>query len=103
MADKLPQIIEAPYSNPYDLELDISFYFFVIAPRFDIGRIEVEVHKRGGEIEAIIQGSRCQDIYNEIFRHKEWVTTFDHAAYLGKELKKAEIALALGMKDYYQE
>lgn len=97
------EIIQASHVDPYDLELDLSFYFFIISPRFDIGRIEVEVHRRGGEIEAIIQGNRCQDIWTEIFKHKEWVTDLSHAAYLGKELKKAEIAMALGLKECYQE
>lgn len=98
------EIIQAPYANPYDLELDKSFYYFIISPRFDIGRIEVEVHTQLDRVTvALVQGNRCQDIWTEIFRHKEWVEDLSHAAYLGKELKKAEIALALGIKDYYQE
>lgn len=97
------EIIQAQYVDPYELELDHSFYFVTISPRFDIGRIEVVIHRMDGEIEAIIQGNRCQDIWTEIFKNKEWITDLGHAAYLGKELKKAEIALALGMKDCYQE
>ena len=46
-------------------------------------------------------------MYHAIFKyaeeHKlEWFTRLDHAAYLGKELKKAELALALDEK-YNQE
>ncbi|MDP3728428.1 MAG: DUF4346 domain-containing protein [bacterium] len=53
------------------------------------------------------RGRRAQDIYSAIFKfdreHKlGWFQVVDHAAYLGKELKKAEICLALG-SDYYQE
>ena len=53
------------------------------------------------------RGRRSQDIYSAIFtydrEHKmNWFHVMDHAAYLGKELKKAEICLALG-SDYYQE
>ena len=53
------------------------------------------------------RGRRAQDIYSAIFsydREKKlgWFHVMDHAAYLGKELKKAEICLALG-SDYYQE
>ena len=51
------------------------------------------------------RGRRAQDIYTAIFVHSEklnWFNRLDHAAYLGKELKKAEICLALGC-DYYQE
>jgi len=53
------------------------------------------------------RGRRAQDIYHTIFKYAKeknlrWFTVLDHAAYLGKELKKAEIALVLG-HDYYQE
>ena len=53
------------------------------------------------------RGRRAQDIFMAIFKYAEdhklnWFTRLDHAAYLGKELKKAEICLALG-SDYYQE
>lgn len=53
------------------------------------------------------RGKRCQDIYNGIFEYsskhrKNWFKKLDHAAYLGKELKKAEMVLAAG-KDYVQE
>jgi|TARA_Y100000310_G_scaffold144893_3_gene144218 hypothetical protein len=53
------------------------------------------------------RGKRAQDLYHAIFEyakeHKlDWFTRLDHAAYLGKELKKAEFALALDEK-YTQE
>ncbi len=53
------------------------------------------------------RGRRAQDIYSAIFAYDRehtlgWFQVVDHAAYLGKELKKAEICLALG-SDYYQE
>ncbi len=53
------------------------------------------------------RGRRAQDIYIAIFNHSEekglrWFKRLDHAAYLGKELKKAEICMAIGC-DYYQE
>ena len=53
------------------------------------------------------RGRRAQDIYHAIFNYDKennlnWFNILDHAAYLGKELKKAEIALVLG-NDYYQE
>ncbi len=36
-------------------------------------------------------------------RNQKWFTVKQHIAYLGKELKKAEIALALGNTGYYQQ
>lgn len=44
---------------------------------------------------------KAQDLYLPII-NDGWVEEKEHAAYLGKELKKAEIALALG-NEYYQE
>lgn len=53
------------------------------------------------------RGRRSQDLYTAIFDYSDqhglrWFKRFDHAAYLGKELKKAEVCLAMGC-DYYQE
>ena len=53
------------------------------------------------------RGRRAQDLYTAIFdydanNNKSWFKRFDHAAYLGKELKKAEICLAVGI-EYIQE
>ena len=53
------------------------------------------------------RGKRVQDIYNGIFEYSEkhkknWFKKLDHAAYLGKELKKAEICKAMGT-EYVQE
>ena len=53
------------------------------------------------------RGKRAQDIYVSLFKYndekkKGWFNVLDHAAYLGKELKKAEIALSMGF-EYVQE
>ncbi len=53
------------------------------------------------------RGLRSQDIYTAIFDYSEkhrknWFKRLDHAAYLGRELKKAEICLAAGT-EYVQE
>ncbi len=53
------------------------------------------------------RGRRAQDLYTAIFEFSEkngknWFKRLDHAAYLGKELKKAEICLAMGI-EYMQE
>ena len=60
------------------------------------------------KIVGIFRGSKAQDVYEGIFRHEDkykltWFKNKGHAAYLGKELKKAEIALALGQNNYFQE
>ncbi len=52
-------------------------------------------------------GKTAIDLYNFIFQYDQdhrrgWFTRLDHAAYFGKELKKAEEALRTG-KAYHQE
>lgn len=53
------------------------------------------------------RGRIAQEIYHALLEYdqknnKGWITRFEHAAYLGKELKKAEIAMALNL-EYIQE
>ena len=50
---------------------------------------------------AIVIGENATDIYQTIIREK-MINELCHAAYLGKELEKAEIALKLG-HSYIQE
>ena len=59
------------------------------------------------EILKEFRGKRAQDLYGTIFKYEKkyglsWFTRKDHLAYLGKELKKAEIALDSGTS-YHQE
>lgn len=46
-------------------------------------------------------GRRAQDIYHEISR-RNLISLFEHASYLGKELKKAELALKYDV-EYVQD
>lgn len=89
------------------VDMDASGYWFLIKLNFDQGFIEVAVcHKKSEKTKNIIEiyyGRSCQDIYTKIFEVYSDGMSLDHAAYLGKELKKAEIALALGIRDQYQE
>lgn len=61
----------------------------------------VAVHFRKNEPDAMIVGKTAKEIYEEIIK-KELVTRMEHAAYLGSELEKAEIAMKLG-KNYVQD
>ena len=51
--------------------------------------------------DTIVKGTKAIDIYQTIIRNK-LITKLDHAAYLGKELQKAEIALKL-YRSYQQD
>ena len=99
------------------IEMDPSGYWFLIRVNFRYGHIEAAACHNDGphpehwldedettkKIKEIFIGQCAQDIYHHIFEKTTYVTSLTHAAYLGKELKKAEIALALGIKGHYQE
>lgn len=109
-------VVEMKECRPIDRDaelMDPSGFWFLIRPNFRHGIIEVAVCHRDfcnsmvdGPMKyakEICYGRSAQDIYHELLLGKPYVTLMTHAAYLGKELKKAEIALALGIKDHYQE
>ena len=102
------KVIECkPYDDYKDHKNDSGCYT-LIRVDFEKYEIEVAIANYKHEILAIFKGKRAQDIYNAIFKHEkennlQWFTEKQHMAYLGKELKKAEIALALGNTGYYQE
>ncbi len=93
---------------------DIKDFVFDKEGCYVLIRIYRETHDIGVAIcnqEHVIlkefRGRRAQDIFSAIFKYDrenntKWFNVMDHAAYLGKELKKAELALAIG-NEYYQE
>lgn len=100
------ETVEAPEADYYDVTLDPGGYYFILKILWDLGKIAVIAYKETGpvtpaDILKIFIGKRPCDLYIAIC--EEYGITSVHAAYLGKELKKAELALALGMKDYFQE
>lgn len=110
------EMTACPVINRDEIELDPSGWWFLIKPNFRYGYIEVAAcHETGPhphfladdesarKIIEIFYGRCAQDIYHHILEKTKFVTSMTHAAYLGKELKKAEIALALGMQKFYQE
>jgi len=73
----------------------------------DAKEIGVGICNYNHEILKEFRGKNARDIYTSIFSYSEkhgknWFTRLDHAAYLGKELEKAELALAKGF-EYVQE
>lgn len=106
--DKSPTI-ECPSYDPYeDFRGDPSGYYVLIRTNFDSLTIEAAVCSNKHVVSGIFRGRKAQDVYEGIFRHEEkhklsWFKSKSHMAYLGKELKKAEIALAMGQNSYFQE
>ncbi|MCQ2977933.1 MAG: dihydropteroate synthase-like protein [archaeon] len=58
-------------------------------------------HYKRNKADLIIEGKSAKEIYEEII-NQNLVTRIEHAAYLGSELQKAEIAMLTG-KDYVQD
>lgn len=77
--------------NPQRLVLDKKG-FFVILPQKDEGKIYVEYFANNGKLIETIVGDDAPSIYYTLIE-KEFISRLDHAAYLGKELTRAEYAL----------
>ena len=75
-------------------KLDKSGYF-VIIPRAEKGDIAVEHYAYDNTLMRVIEGTDAKSIYSTIIENG-WVSSLSHAAYVGKELEKAELSLKLG-------
>lgn len=96
-----------PYDDYKDHKNDNACYT-LIKVDFEFYEIQVAICNYKHEILKVFRGKRAQDLYTAIFdyekNHNEtWFTEKQHVAYLGKELKKAEIALTMGNSGYFQE
>ncbi len=82
------------------VEMDKAGYF-VILPRQSDQQILVEHYDYHNRLLRTIQGKDARSIYLTIIRNG-WVSQLSHAAYLGKELARAELSLKMGFK-YIQD
>lgn len=83
-----------------DLVLDREGWFVISVDREKDEVVASHFRSRDGP-DVIIRGRGAREIYQTIAR-KGLVGKYDHAAYLGKELMKAELALRLG-RSYVQD
>lgn len=86
--------------KPKNFKMDKAGYF-VIIPSHEKKVIIVEHYAYDNKLLHIIEGRDASSIYSTIIKNG-WVTELSHAAYLGKELAKAEISLKYGIK-YFQD
>jgi tetrahydromethanopterin S-methyltransferase subunit A len=86
--------------RPGHLVLDPAGYL-VVTPDRRRDLIVVEHYDNQGVLRAVVEGRRAEDLAATLLREK-LVTRLDHAAYLGRELTRAEIALKEG-KPYIQD
>jgi tetrahydromethanopterin S-methyltransferase subunit A len=75
--------------------------YFVIVPQAGRGVITVEHYAYDNMLLRVIEGTHARAIYTTLI-NKGWVTELSHAAYLGKELAKAELSLHYRFK-YVQD
>ncbi len=86
--------------EPEAIALDKSGYF-VVVPQADRGVINVEHYDYDNTLLHIVEGQSGRALYATIIA-KGWVSELSHAAYLGKELAKAELSLKYSFK-YVQD
>lgn len=106
VADDFEIIRAKPYDDYKDHRTGDGYYT-LIRLYWDTHEIGAAICDHNHTILKEFRGQRAQDIYVSIFKYsdehkKERFRILDHAAYLGKELKKAELCLALGV-EYIQE
>lgn len=82
------------------VEMDRAGYF-VILPQPAKGAIVVEHYSYDNRLLRVIEGRDARSIYSTIIENG-WVTQLSHAAYLGRELTRAELSLQLGSR-YVQD
>jgi tetrahydromethanopterin S-methyltransferase subunit A len=75
--------------------------YFVILPLKEKGVISVEHYSNDNRLLRVIEGKNVKDLYRTIIKNR-WVCQLSHAAYLGKELDRAELSMKLDFK-YIQD
>jgi len=82
--------------EPERKEMDKAGYF-VIIPQSENTMIVVEYYSYDNELLRVIKGEDARSVYWTIIKNG-WVTQLSHAAYLGKELMKAELSIKMGFR-----
>ena len=102
-AGALKEIISVPVEKadePDRLKLDPAGYFVVIPDRAQ-QQLVVEHYSNKGVLNRIFTADNAAALYTHIIKH-ELISRLDHAAYLGRELARAEQALLSG-ENYIQD
>jgi tetrahydromethanopterin S-methyltransferase subunit A len=82
------------------VEMDKAGYF-VILPLKEKGVLSVEHYSNDNQLLRIIEGRDSRSLYRTIVKNG-WISQLSHAAYLGKELDRAELSMKLDFK-YIQD
>ncbi len=92
--------IKAKKYGKEEIKLDKAGYF-VIIPSKKEKTITVEHYSYNNKLLRTIEGKNSRDIYLTII-FNNWLTDLSHAAYLGKEIERAELSIKKGFK-YVQD
>src|SRR3989344_6443947 len=98
--ENIKEVIKATHDHFKEWHPDLKGYF-LIRVNEEKKRIEAGFCTYKHVITKMVYGSYAIEIYNTIIR-KKLISRLEHAAYVGKELYKAELALKYGKK-YRQE
>lgn len=79
-----------------EIKLDKAGYFVIIPSKKD-KIIIVEHYSYNNKLLRTIEGKNSRDIYLTIISNN-WITDLSHAAYIGKELARAELSIKKGFK-----
>jgi tetrahydromethanopterin S-methyltransferase subunit A len=93
--DALASVEHIPAKAPKQLRLDRAG-FFIVLPQPQKRLIVCEHYENNGRLAHVIEGRHAALIASTVVE-RGFVTQLDHAAYLGRELAKAEAALADGI------
>lgn len=89
-----------PGQGPKSMTPDPAGYFVVYVDRRR-GRLSLEHYRKDGVLDTLIEGATAAEVYCPAIE-RNLLTRLDHAAYLGRELARAEAALKEG-SDYIQD
>ena len=84
-------VVRAHYDSRKEWKMDPKG-FFTIKPYPEEQMIRVRYYGEDHALKLVCEGANAEEIYNTIMR-EGLVSTFQHAAYVGSELMKAEIAM----------
>ncbi len=98
--DDPERTIKASYDSRKEWKMDPKG-FFTIKPFPEEGIIRVRYYNTKHKLLSLIEGKNAEEIYNTICR-ENLVSSLAHAAYLGSELQKAEVAMKKKL-DYVQD
>ncbi len=98
--EEIEEYIKAEHDPIKEWHQDPKGYF-LIRVNYEKKVIEVAFVENTHKIKKVFYSDNAMDLYHTIKRHN-LISRIEHAAYLGKELYKAELALQYNIK-YVQE